>query len=142
MKLINAEINICDIRSRVKHESNGKVTSSVGKKMSGGKAGASSAGAAAVRKSATRGAGVAGGAVRGAAAKAATAAPAAAPQDVAARRPGRPSGAARGAQQRDRLLDAALELFARQGIVDTTLGEMAREAGFTPAMMHYYREDA
>jgi AcrR family transcriptional regulator len=115
-----------------------KRTSSVGKKMSGGKAGASSAGAATVRKSATRGAGVAGGATRGAAAKAATAAPAAATQDVAVRRPGRPSGAARGAQQRDRLLDAALELFARQGIVDTTLGEIAREAGFTPAMMHYY----
>lgn len=60
------------------------------------------------------------------------------PQDVVVRRPGRPSGAARGAEQRSRLLDAALELFARQGIVDTTLGEIAREAGFTPAMMHYY----
>ncbi|NPT39156.1 TetR/AcrR family transcriptional regulator [Paraburkholderia xenovorans] len=55
-----------------------------------------------------------------------------------ARRPGRPSGAARGPDQRNRLLDAALVLFARQGIVDTTLGEIAREAGFTPAMMHYY----
>ncbi|WP_094782897.1 TetR/AcrR family transcriptional regulator [Paraburkholderia ribeironis] len=55
-----------------------------------------------------------------------------------ARRPGRPTGAARGPQQRSRLLDAALALFARQGIVDTTLGEIAREAGFTPAMMHYY----
>ncbi|ASL48601.1 putative HTH-type transcriptional regulator TtgW [Burkholderia sp. AD24] len=55
-----------------------------------------------------------------------------------ARRPGRPSGAARGPEQRSRLLDAALALFARQGIVDTTLGEIAREAGFTPAMMHYY----
>ncbi|MFM0397249.1 TetR/AcrR family transcriptional regulator [Paraburkholderia phytofirmans] len=55
-----------------------------------------------------------------------------------ARRPGRPSGAARGPEQRNRLLDAALVLFARQGIVDTTLGEIAREAGFTPAMMHYY----
>lgn len=57
---------------------------------------------------------------------------------AAVRRPGRPSGAARGADQRSRLLDAALTLFARQGIVDTTLGEIAREAGFTPAMMHYY----
>ena len=55
-----------------------------------------------------------------------------------ARRPGRPSGSARGPEQRSRLLDAALALFARQGIVDTTLGEIAREAGFTPAMMHYY----
>ncbi|WP_074771077.1 TetR/AcrR family transcriptional regulator [Paraburkholderia fungorum] len=55
-----------------------------------------------------------------------------------ARRPGRPTGAARGPAQRARLLDAALALFARKGIVDTTLGEIAREAGFTPAMMHYY----
>ena len=109
----------------------------MGKKVSSGMAGASSAGAARVRKSATRVASVAGGAAAKAA-TATTAAPAVAPQDVAARRPGRPSGAARGAQQRDRLLDAALELFARQGIVDTTLGEIAREAGFTPAMMHYY----
>ncbi|CAB3795611.1 hypothetical protein LMG28614_04210 [Paraburkholderia ultramafica] len=55
-----------------------------------------------------------------------------------ARRPGRPTGAARGPEQRARLLDAALALFARQGIVETTLGEIAGEAGFTPAMMHYY----
>jgi AcrR family transcriptional regulator len=53
-----------------------------------------------------------------------------------ARRPGRPTGAARG--QRARLLDAALTLFAKQGIVETSLGEIAREAGFTPAMVHYY----
>ncbi|MBN3756826.1 TetR/AcrR family transcriptional regulator [Paraburkholderia sp. Tr-20389] len=57
---------------------------------------------------------------------------------AAARRPGRPSGSGRGPEQRARLLDAALALFARQGIVDTTLGQVAREAGFTPAMMHYY----
>lgn len=56
----------------------------------------------------------------------------------APRRPGRPSGSARGPEQRERLLDAALALFARQGIVDTTLGEISREAGFTPAMVHYY----
>ena len=62
----------------------------------------------------------------------------AAPPSAPARRPGRPSGSARGPEQRNRLLDAALALFARQGIVDTTLGEIAREAGFTPAMMHYY----
>jgi AcrR family transcriptional regulator len=54
------------------------------------------------------------------------------------RRPGRPSGAAVGAGQRARLLDAALALFARQSIVDTTLGAIAREAGVTPAMVHYY----
>ncbi len=55
-----------------------------------------------------------------------------------ARRPGRPTGAQRGPEQRSRLLDAALTLFAKQGIVDTSLGEIAREAGFTPAMVHYY----
>jgi AcrR family transcriptional regulator len=36
------------------------------------------------------------------------------------------------------LLATALELFARRGIVDTTLGEIARAAGVTAAMMHYY----
>ncbi|WP_241024227.1 TetR/AcrR family transcriptional regulator [Burkholderia sp. Ac-20365] len=60
------------------------------------------------------------------------------PAAPAARRPGRPTGSGRGPEQRARLLDAALALFARQGIVDTTLGQVAREAGFTPAMMHYY----
>ncbi|WP_096723147.1 TetR/AcrR family transcriptional regulator [Paraburkholderia acidicola] len=55
-----------------------------------------------------------------------------------ARRPGRPTGSARGPEQRARLIDVALELFARRGILDTTLGEIAREAGFTPAMVHYY----
>jgi AcrR family transcriptional regulator len=77
------------------------------------------------------------------AARAAGAAPAAhvttaAAVPLAARRPGRPTGSARGPEQRARLLDAALTLFARQGIVDTTLGAIAREAGFTPAMVHYY----
>jgi AcrR family transcriptional regulator len=60
------------------------------------------------------------------------------PQTPMTRRPGRPAGSGRGPEQRARLLDAALALFARQGIVDTTLGQVAREAGFTPAMMHYY----
>lgn len=53
------------------------------------------------------------------------------------RRPGRPSGA-HGEQAREQLLDIALELFARQGIGETTLGAIAREAGVTPAMVHYY----
>jgi AcrR family transcriptional regulator len=57
---------------------------------------------------------------------------------VPARRPGRPSGSLQGPERRTRLLDGALTLFARQGIVDTTLGAIAREAGFTPAMVHYY----
>jgi AcrR family transcriptional regulator len=57
---------------------------------------------------------------------------------AAARRPGRPSGGAGGAEQRARLMEAALALFARQGILDTSLAAIAREAGVTPAMVHYY----
>jgi TetR/AcrR family transcriptional regulator len=53
------------------------------------------------------------------------------------RRPGRPSGG-HGAEARAHLLDVALALFARQGIGETTLGAIAREAGVTPAMVHYY----
>ncbi|MDE1181776.1 TetR/AcrR family transcriptional regulator [Paraburkholderia sp.] len=62
------------------------------------------------------------------------------PDDIPppARRPGRPAGSARGPEQRARLMDIALTLFARQGIVDTTLGAIAREAGVTSAMVHYY----
>jgi AcrR family transcriptional regulator len=53
------------------------------------------------------------------------------------RRPGRPTGA-HGAEAREQMLDVALAMFARQGIVETTLGAIAREAGVTPAMVHYY----
>ncbi|QCP53936.1 TetR/AcrR family transcriptional regulator [Trinickia violacea] len=59
--------------------------------------------------------------------------PAAAP-----RRPGRPTGGLSGPEQREKLLNTALVLFARHGIVDTTLAAIAREAGVTPAMLHYY----
>ncbi|WP_415914234.1 TetR/AcrR family transcriptional regulator [Paraburkholderia sp. J67] len=61
-----------------------------------------------------------------------------APLKPAARRPGRPSGGVGGAEQRERLIAAALALFARQGILDTTLAAIAREAGVTSAMVHYY----
>ncbi|HLX03025.1 MAG TPA: TetR/AcrR family transcriptional regulator [Trinickia sp.] len=54
------------------------------------------------------------------------------------RRPGRPTGGLSGPEQREKLLNTALVLFARQGIVDTTLAAIAREAGVTPAMVHYY----
>lgn len=54
------------------------------------------------------------------------------------RRPGRPSGSASGLEQRKHLLDTALVLFAHQGIVETPLSAIAREAGVTPAMLHYY----
>ena len=57
---------------------------------------------------------------------------------VEPRRPGRPSGAVSGPEQRNRLLDTALILFAKHGIVDTPLSAIAREAGVTPAMLHYY----
>jgi len=62
----------------------------------------------------------------------------ASPEAASARRPGRPSGGAGGAEQRTRLIEAALALFARQGIQDTSLAAIAREAGVTPAMVHYY----
>ncbi|TAL98005.1 MAG: TetR/AcrR family transcriptional regulator [Paraburkholderia sp.] len=79
------------------------------------------------------------GALRVGAAVTATAADGAAPAGAAPRRPGRPAGSTHGGPgQRTRLLDVALALFARQGIVDTTLGAIAREAGVTPAMVHYY----
>jgi AcrR family transcriptional regulator len=55
----------------------------------------------------------------------------------AGRRPGRPSGG-HSAEARAHLLDTALMLFARQGVGETTLGAIAREAGVTPAMVHYY----
>jgi TetR/AcrR family transcriptional regulator len=59
-------------------------------------------------------------------------------QPAAAKRPGRPLGSARGPEQRSLLLDTALVLFARQGIADTTLAAIAREAKVTPAMVNYY----
>ncbi|PFH08894.1 AcrR family transcriptional regulator [Collimonas sp. PA-H2] len=57
---------------------------------------------------------------------------------AAVKRPGRPMGSARGPEQRSLLLDTALALFARQGIADTTLASIAREAKVTPAMVNYY----
>ena len=52
------------------------------------------------------------------------------------RRPGRP--AARSAELRPRLLDAAAELFAARGIEATPLSAIARKARVTPALLHYY----
>ena len=54
------------------------------------------------------------------------------------RSPGRPSGSTNGLEQRERLLNTALRLFAKQGIAETPLAAIAREAGVTPAMLHYY----
>ncbi len=39
---------------------------------------------------------------------------------------------------RQRLLDASVTLFAEQGVVGTTVAEIARRAGVTSAMVHYY----
>ena len=54
------------------------------------------------------------------------------------RRPGRPRGGKRVTASREQLLDLALELFSRQGIARTSLNAIAKEAGVTPAMLHYY----
>lgn len=57
------------------------------------------------------------------------------------RRRGRPSAqAAPGgdAAVRDHLMQAALELFAAQGIAATPLTQIARRAEVTPALLHYY----
>lgn len=60
------------------------------------------------------------------------------------RRPGRPrqagrrSGQAQVPDQRGALLDAAVTLFSRQGVGATSLQSLAREAGVTPALVHYY----
>lgn len=54
------------------------------------------------------------------------------------RRPGRPRGGKRATASREVLLDIALNLFSRQGIANTSLNAIAKEAGVTPAMLHYY----
>lgn len=51
------------------------------------------------------------------------------------RTPGRPSGEA---QQRERLLDAACQRFAQQGIQASSLRGIAEAAQVTPALIHYY----
>src|SRR6188768_1355841 len=54
-------------------------------------------------------------------------------------RPGRPPKAAEGDQDlRDRILDGAEELFALRGYEAVSTREVARQAGATPAMIHYY----
>jgi len=53
-----------------------------------------------------------------------------------ARSPGRPANS-RG-DQRERLHDAAIALFSRQSIAETSLRAVARRARVTPALVHYY----
>ena len=52
------------------------------------------------------------------------------------RRPGRPR--ADESNQRDRLLDAAVECFAADGVAATSLRSIALRAGVTPALVNYY----
>ena len=43
-----------------------------------------------------------------------------------------------GSDVRERLLDAAVQLFAEQGVAGTAVAEIAAAAGVTSAMVHYY----
>ena len=52
------------------------------------------------------------------------------------RRPGRPRAGT--TDLRVRLLDTAIETFAARGIAAATLRAIARDAGVTPALLHYY----
>ena len=52
---------------------------------------------------------------------------------------GRPAA---GADQAQRILDAALACYAREGVKATSIRDVAREAGVTPALVHYYYGDA
>ena len=54
--------------------------------------------------------------------------------------PGRPA-ASRHRNARELLLNAATELFAEQGVAATTFATIAKRAGLTPAMLHYYFKD-
>jgi AcrR family transcriptional regulator len=56
------------------------------------------------------------------------------------RGPGRPAGDDR-RQVRERLLETALALFTRHGFDGVSMRRLAREAGATPAMIHYYFGD-
>lgn len=53
------------------------------------------------------------------------------------RQPGRPRLSA-DSDMRGHALDAALNLFATHGIAATSLRDIARAAGVTPALLHYY----
>lgn len=57
-----------------------------------------------------------------------------------ARRPGRPTSTS-GLDAREKLIEAATELFAQQGVAATTFAMIAQRAQLTPAMLHYYFRD-
>lgn len=54
--------------------------------------------------------------------------------------PGRPVASLE-RDARELLLTAATELFAEQGVAATTFATIAKRAGLTPAMVHYYFKD-
>ena len=56
------------------------------------------------------------------------------------RPPGRPTSHS-GLYAREKLLEAATELFAKQGVAATTFAMIAERAELTPAMLHYYFRD-
>lgn len=58
------------------------------------------------------------------------------PKPSARRSPGRPVAGQPG--QRERILDAATDLFSRQGVAGTPVKAIATQAGVTPALVHYY----
>lgn len=57
------------------------------------------------------------------------------------RRPGRPHRDDSTPDARDKLLDAGLASCVEQGIAGTTLRDVAKRAGLTPALLHYYFAD-
>jgi TetR/AcrR family transcriptional regulator len=61
-------------------------------------------------------------------------------QDEISSSPGRPA-ARLDRDARDRLVTAAAELFAELGVAATTFATIAKRAGLTPAMLHYYFKD-
>ena len=75
------------------------------------------------------------------------------PLKVPAKRPGKPTGTGRAAGRapgrpgadspdlRERVLDAAIACYTRQGIAATSLRSIATEAGVNPALLHYYFGD-
>jgi AcrR family transcriptional regulator len=56
------------------------------------------------------------------------------------RGPGRPTSHS-GLYAREKLIEAATELFAKQGVAATTFAMIANRAQLTPAMLHYYFKD-
>lgn len=62
------------------------------------------------------------------------------PASSARRPPGRPTASPEH-DARELLLNAATELFAVHGVGATTFAMIAKRAGLTPAMLHYYFKD-